>query len=84
MEHDLYFTSDDELIQNYFSFRNSGDLEKAKNSLKELIDRNPFNSELIEERLLLNTVLGLDDEVCRDVTYLKIVFDISKIIAGCN
>ncbi len=83
-DHDQYFTSDDELIQNYYSSRKSGNLKEAKNILKELIDRNPFNIEAIEERLTLNTVLGLVDEVCKDVTYLRTVFDINKIVEGCD
>ncbi|MFC2123414.1 energy transducer TonB [Bacteroidota bacterium] len=83
-EHDQYFTSDDVLIQKYYTLRKLTKLKEAKEVLKELIDRNPFNEEAIEERLKLNTVLGLIDEVCKDVIYLKAIFNLNREVEGCN
>jgi len=84
VEYDQYFSSDDALIQNYYNLRKSGKLQDSKKVLNELIARNPFNDEAIEERLKLNTVLGLVDEVCKDVRYLNFVFDKHLIVEGCD
>ena len=48
-EHDLFFRSDDTLIQEYFTLRKLNRLKEAKEILEELIDRNPFNEKTIEE-----------------------------------
>lgn len=84
VEYDQYFSSDDALIQDYYNLRKAGKLLESKKVLSKLINRNPFNDEAIEERLRLNTVLGLVDEVCIDVHYLNNVFDINKRIKDCQ
>jgi TonB family protein len=83
-EQDLFFTSDDTLIQEYFTLRKSNRLKEARKVLEELIDRNPFNEKAVEERLKLNTVLGNIDEVCEDVIYLRTVFHLNRKVEDCE